>query len=347
MGIVQSLSGDLTSQQVAALCDLDKQLEGDKSGVSQDLAKACLVALGHGDDAAADYLGQVFDTAPERRAEAAQALATLVLKKNKRAADRDRLVRSLTVVDGSKAVATCCGRWRRFPQRNDNPQDLRQVILQGLKLGDNGGRDAVVLLSRWTGESVAEVRAPWQQSLAAWQKWFVEKYPNQPEPVPPVEPEGTKWSFAQLHDFLTSESGLSGDAQRGALIFEKAQCVKCHRYGTRGEGIGPDLSKVSSRFQRKEIIESVVFPSQVISDQFAAKTVVTADGKTFTGLVGETSDGVVVLQANAEKATVPKADIEEIVPSKLSAMPEGLFNNLTLEEIADLFAYMSAPPAEN
>jgi putative heme-binding domain-containing protein len=346
LGIVQSLSGDLASQQVAALCELDEQLAEDKSPVAQDLAKACLVALGHGDDAAADYLGQVFDAAPERRAEAAQALATLVLKKIKRAADRERLVRSLTVVDGSKARDVLRA-LARFPQRNDNPQDLRQVILQGLKLGDNGGRDAVVLLSRWTGESVAEVRAPWQQGLAAWQKWFVKKYPNQPEPVPPVEPAGTKWTFAQLHDFLTSESGYSGDAQRGALVFEKAQCVKCHRYGTRGEGIGPDLSKVSSRFQRKEIIESVVFPSQVISDQFAAKTVVTADGKTFTGLVGETSDGVVVLQANTEKATVPKADIEEIVPSKLSAMPEGLFNNLTLDEIADLFVYMSAPPTEN
>ncbi len=345
LSIVQSLSGDLNSDQVAALCGLDRQLPADVSGVAGELARACLVALGHGDDTAADYLGQVFDNAPERRPEAAQALATLVLRKNKRTADRERLVRSLTVVDGATAREVLRA-LARFPQRNENPQDLRQVILHGLKLGDNGGRDAVVLLSRWTGQTIVEPRGPWQQGLSAWQTWFVEKYPNQPEPVPPVEPEGAKWSFAQLHEFLSSESGHSGNAERGALVFEKAQCVKCHRFGTRGEGIGPDLSKVSSRFQRKEIIESVVFPSQVISDQFAAKTVVTADGKTFTGLVGETSDGVVVLQANTEKAMVPKDQIEQIVPSKMSAMPEGLFNNLSLEEIADLFAYMSNPPAE-
>jgi putative heme-binding domain-containing protein len=85
----------------------------------------------------------------------------------------------------------------------------------------------------------------------------------------------------------------------------------------------------------------------VISDQFAAKSVVTADGKTYTGLVGETSDGVVVLQANTEKVNVPKDNIDQIVPSKLSAMPDGLFNTLSLEEIADLFAYMSNAPAEN
>ena len=69
----------------------------------------------------------------------------------------------------------------------------------------------------------------------------------------------------------------------------------------------------------------------------------TTDGKTYTGLVGPTSDGVVVLQANAEKVNVAKDDIDMIVPSKKSAMPEGLFNTLTLEEIADLFAYMARP----
>jgi putative heme-binding domain-containing protein len=132
---------------------------------------------------------------------------------------------------------------------------------------------------------------------------------------------------------------------RGAAVFEKAQCIKCHRYGQRGEGIGPDLSNVASRFQRKEIVESVVFPSQVISDQFAAKTVVTRDGKTFTGIVGPTSDGVVVLEPSAEKVNVAKDNIDEIIPSKKSAMPDGLFNNLTLAEIADLFAYLAKPPA--
>jgi putative heme-binding domain-containing protein len=200
-------------------------------------------------------------------------------------------------------------------------------------------------LARWTGATPAEPRTPWAEALAAWQKWFVEKYPDQPEPALPVEAAGNKWTFAQLRDLLASEAGMHGSADRGTAVFEKAQCIKCHRYGNRGEGIGPDLSNVSSRFQRKEILESVIFPSQVISDQFAAKTVVTTDGKTLTGLVGPTADGVVVLQANGEKAPVAKADIEEIVPSKLSAMPEGLFNTLSLEEIADLFAYLSTPPA--
>jgi hypothetical protein len=53
-----------------------------------------------------------------------------------------------------------------------------------------------------------------------------------------------------------------------------------------------------------------------------------------------------VLQANGEKANVAKSEIDMIVPSKKSAMPDGLFNNLTLEEIADLFAYLGKPAAK-
>ena len=345
LGTVQNLSAKLTSEQVNALVELDRQLPGDNSAVVSDLKKATLIALGYGDARAADYLGEVFETSPDRRHHVGGALATFALKTAKRPADWERLVRSLTVVEGSTA-RDVLRTLARFKRKHDKPQDLRQVILMGLELGDSGGRDAVVLLTRWTGEKVVEPRGPWQQTLAAWQKWFTEKHPDQPEPVLPVEPEGAKWSLAELLDLLTSESGLNGDAERGTLAFEKAQCFKCHRFGPRGEGIGPDLSKVASRFQRKEILESVIFPSQVISDQFAAKTVVTVDGKTYTGLVGETGDGVVVLQANTEKVNVAKDDIEVIVPSKLSAMPEGLFDELTLEEIADLFAYMAQPPDE-
>ena len=217
--------------------------------------------------------------------------------------------------------------------------------MPGLRLGDQGGRDAARLMTPWTGQRLVVPRAPGQSSLAAWQKWFAEKYPDQPEAVLPVDPSDNKYTYAQLLTFVSSDEGGQGDLERGAVVFEKAQCVKCHRYGTRGEGIGPDLSTVSSRFQRKEILESVVFPSHIISDQFAAKTVITKDGKSFTGLVGPTGDGVIVLQANAEKAAVVKDDIDQVVPSKLSAMPDGLFNTLTLPEIADLFAYLSKPPA--
>lgn len=337
--VVEHLPATISREQAEALVKLDQQLAADKRPEARDLARAILLALGRADDQSAAYLRQVFEAAPDRRQDVAHALAA---GKTRRADDWPILVRSLNVVEGSSARDVLRA-LAATPNKDDKPQDLRQVILLGLKFRDQGSREAALLLQHWTGQKPAEPNSP--DALAAWQKWFVERYPDQPEPVLPVEAADNRWSFASLVEFLSSDDGSQGDVERGAVVFEKAQCVKCHRYGTRGEGIGPDLSNVSSRFQRKEIVESVIFPSQVISDQFAAKTVVTTDGRTFTGLVGPTSEGVVVLQPNAEKVNVAKADIDMIVPSKKSAMPEGLFNTLSPQEIADLFAYLGKPPA--
>jgi putative heme-binding domain-containing protein len=342
LGVVQHLAGRLSAQQVSALVELDVELAGNRSPAARELAQAALVALGHGDASALPYLRDVFERSPDRRHHAAQALATYSLANGPQEEDWALLVRSLSVVEGS-AARDVLRALLRHKKRNDKPQEQRQVILLGLKLGENGGREASQLLSRWTGESASAPREPWNSALAAWQKWFTQKYPDQPDPVLPAEPESQQ-VFAAVLDFLGTDEASQGDPARGAAVFEKAQCIKCHRYGNRGEGIGPDLTNVSGRFQRKEILESVVYPSLVISDQFAGKTVLTTDGKVLTGLVGTTPEGVVVLQTDGEKVNVAKDQIDEIAPSKQSAMPAGLFNKLTQQEIADLFAYLAAPP---
>ena len=116
--------------------------------------------------------------------------------------------------------------------------------------------------------------------------------------------------------------------------------MKCHRYGGRGESLGPDLTTVANRFQPKEILESIVYPSQVVSDQYASQIVV-ANGRTYTGIAGRNPDGSVsVLQADGQKMQLAADEIDEVRPSKVSSMPEGLMNPLTLEQVADLFAYL-------
>ena len=110
--------------------------------------------------------------------------------------------------------------------------------------------------------------------------------------------------------------------------------------------MGPDLTTVGQRFQKQEILQSILFPSHVISDQYASKTVLTLDGQTLTGIVAPAGEkSVIVLQANGEKVEIPKGDVDEIMASDKSSMPEGLLNTLTLEEVADLFAFLQQQPA--
>ena len=76
-----------------------------------------------------------------------------------------------------------------------------------------------------------------------------------------------------------------------------------------------------------------------------SKTIRTADGRTLSGIVAPGAEGeTVILQSTGEKATVKTADIEETKPSNISAMPTGLLDTLSLEEIGDLFSYMQGTP---
>ena len=149
-------------------------------------------------------------------------------------------------------------------------------------------------------------------------------------------------TLKELMSFLETQEGSKGNPSRGALVFTKAQCIKCHRHGDRGESIGPDLTTILRRFHKKEVPESILFPSHVISDQYLSSKILTTDGRVINGITAPGGEGtLVILQSNGEKVTLVQDKIKRTSPSKISAMPEGLLNSLTLEEIADLFAYLN------
>jgi putative heme-binding domain-containing protein len=254
------------------------------------------------------------------------------------------LVQSLSIVEGvfAQQVLIALAGVDRHP---DKPEPYRQAILRGLKLGDAGGKNAVKLLEKWTGKQLGEPTDKLEDKLAAWQKWFIETYPDLPEPKLPVESAENKWTYEELIAYLNGAEGSHGVVEAGAKVFAKAQCINCHRFGDRGDSVGPDLTTVSRRFQKKEILESILYPSLVISDQYASKTIITKDGRTVTGIVAPQSDGsLVVMQSNTQKITIAKDQVDETLPCKISAMPEGLLNTLSLEDISNLFSYLNQVP---
>lgn len=342
LGVLVTLPVDPGEQVIGELIELDGKLQTMTTPAATTLRTGIVAILGRSRaPAAMAFLRERFEKEPNRRAEIAMGLA-----QDPGGENWPILVRALPIVEGNSAREVL-SQLRTVDQKGEKPEAIRQVILSGLRLKENGAQEAVRLLAKWTGEEPAGPNANWDLALPAWQKWYEEQFPAMPPAVLAVEPEGNKWGFAELVTFLATPAGSAGDATRGAAVFEKAQCVKCHRYGTRGEGVGPDLTTVSQRFQKREIVESVISPSQVISDQYASKSVSTDGGQTYTGIVSDAgADTVVILQANGEKVKVKRSEITETVPSPKSAMPEGLFNPLSLDEIADLFAYLSAPPGK-
>ncbi len=148
-----------------------------------------------------------------------------------------------------------------------------------------------------------------------------------------------------LVEYFNSNEGKHGDVERGAMVYQKAKCASCHRMGTVGKQVGPDLSAVAKRFTRKEVLESVLFPSHVISDQYTARRVLTTSGHVYNGLVNKKSDGsLIVKDSDLTDHVVAEQDIEDVQLSKVSMMPSGLFDTLAAEEIRDLLAYLGFVP---
>jgi len=325
---------------IKQLIQIDRELRANDGEAAKKLATGIVAILGGSKSPEAmAHLREVFDRDPDRRSDVAMGLAQEANGEN-----WPYLLRALPVCN-PVATQEVLMQLASVPRAPEEPEPVRQVILAGLRLKDQGASHAIALLEKWSGDRLTDAEEPWDKAIGTWQAWFSERFPDQPPPTLPVAAEGSKWTVEQLLETLAGAGAPAGNIGRGEQVFEKAQCIKCHRYGSRGEGIGPDLTTVSQRFQRKEILESVLFPSQVISDQYASKTVVTEDGQQITGIVApQGADAVVVLDSTGKKNVIREDNIAEIAPSKKSAMPENLFDELTLEEIADLLAYLNKPP---
>lgn len=141
-------------------------------------------------------------------------------------------------------------------------------------------------------------------------------------------------------------SGLKdGDIRRGQAVFhsQKAACFSCHAVGYLGGNIGPDLTRIGQIRSDRDLLESIVFPNASFVRSYEPVVVATKDGKLHNGIVRRESADEIVLALNAtQEVRVLRAEIEEMLPSKISIMPAGLEQQLTPRELADLVAFLRA-----
>jgi putative heme-binding domain-containing protein len=167
--------------------------------------------------------------------------------------------------------------------------------------------------------------------------------PFQVKELPRPRGPGHDWKLDELVSL--SEKGLSGRSLAGGQrAFAAARCVLCHRFAGEGGATGPDLTQAAGRFGFKDLAEAMIEPSKVVSDQYRSSTIATHSGKVYNGrVVGEAGDKLTVLvdpEDSTRVVDIPRADIEEMQPSKVSMMPEKLLDPLGQDEVLDLFVYL-------
>lgn len=150
-------------------------------------------------------------------------------------------------------------------------------------------------------------------------------------------------SFQEISEYLEYDimTYEKGNPARGEKVFMRSKCVNCHVFGKIGKGGGPDLSTVVKRFRRKEILEAILYPSKVISDQYQAFNVDLKGGDTQSGmLAGENDDTLTLIDATGQRIEIKKSDIKERRPSTVSIMPEGLLDTMNLQDLVDLILFL-------
>ncbi|OYP30420.1 c-type cytochrome [Rhodopirellula sp. MGV] len=171
-------------------------------------------------------------------------------------------------------------------------------------------------------------------------------------PTKPANPLGSNRTFVNswtLDDFSGAfENGLQGRSPAiGEKIFNEASCVGCHKVNESGGAVGPDLTDVYTRWKsdHQSVLREILEPSHKIDSKYATQTVLTTDGKTYSGIVLDDGDEILTL-INSPDAKEPivirQEDIELIKRSATSMMPKALLDQYTKDEILELLTYLES-----
>ncbi|MSU80344.1 MAG: c-type cytochrome [Gemmataceae bacterium] len=155
-------------------------------------------------------------------------------------------------------------------------------------------------------------------------------------------PEKNRPAFKDIDAWSKRLEGPA-DAEAGARVFfhpKVGACFKCHRIDGRGADVGPDLSSIG-RVERRQLLESILQPSNTVAPRYQNWYLETADGKTRNGVLLHTQlDEYTYLDANGGRFKLKTGDIVEQRAVPTSIMPEALVDGLMDQELRDLLAYL-------
>jgi putative heme-binding domain-containing protein len=166
--------------------------------------------------------------------------------------------------------------------------------------------------------------------------------------LPSAVGPGATWTVYWAWERLESDpNGLKRrNFENGRKMFAAATCILCHRVGSEGGAVGPDLTGLGGRFSVRDLLDSIINPSAVVSDQFAAAVVTKKNGDTVGGRLIRQDETEVVLMPNMfnpqSLTTIARSDVASVENSTQSQMPASLINNLNWDELRDLLAFLIA-----
>ncbi|MBI3877343.1 MAG: c-type cytochrome, partial [Verrucomicrobia bacterium] len=140
------------------------------------------------------------------------------------------------------------------------------------------------------------------------------------------------------------EALYGGNAENGKKIFmEKveASCIRCHKVGTEGGEVGPELTEIGTKQNREYLLESIVAPNAKIAPGFESVLVVMKNGQSFAGVLKSQSETEMVINSPEDGILkLKKADIQKSEKG-LSPMPDTLSQVISKRDLRDLVEFLA------
>ncbi len=135
---------------------------------------------------------------------------------------------------------------------------------------------------------------------------------------------------------------IKGDAVKGKTVFANA-CAVCHLVNKEGYDFGPKLTEIGSKYPKEGLLDAIVHPSDGISFGYEGWQLKMKDGSTLNGIiVSKTETDIDLKLPGGAKQHLKTSDVQSMKEMKESMMPEGLYQNISTQDLANLLEYLSS-----
>jgi putative heme-binding domain-containing protein len=161
---------------------------------------------------------------------------------------------------------------------------------------------------------------------------------------PPPKGPGQDYTVDEV--LALAGNGLKNrDFENGRGLFHSAACFSCHLFAGSGGGVGPNLTESAARYSLRDLLENIIDPSKVISDQYGSEQVELTDGSSLIGRAYEENGRIHVVFDPRNPDEKESADLSKVKarrPYPVSLMPNGLLNSMNADEVLNLLAYIQS-----
>ena len=154
---------------------------------------------------------------------------------------------------------------------------------------------------------------------------------------------GARDEVVKRYQKAVLDGKTEGNLARGREVFVK-NCAACHKTGDAanlGHVVGPELKAVLPGKDKAALILAILDPSREIDPRYAQMVAETKDGRTLAGLLAaETPVNVTLRRAEGMEDVILRTNLEALTATGKSLMPEGLENQITPDQMADLLEFL-------